>query len=398
VREDLVAEGHIITNCGDDDRDTAGEINALRILNQVEEAVAVAEAEDIERSEFEKLEQQRSKTDTERYKGEKIRLKDIYKAEVTLELWQLHQDKWFGKIYLEYLLTHNPDFVLMRDRKNIDSQIKNGDGQLCLQDVRQSMCKVMVHKLLNTLQFCDPTKEWSNKSPEILEFAGKALKFAADIKTFTGIKVSREKAAKNPIGVVNSFLGQLGLKFAGLPQRRVGSERVRFYKFGGAASANVFDRAGNKVKEPEGLRAQIFEAWQKRDELALFEFQQQGVLAVEADVTPYLKPAQSKVRFKKDLYLGSVTPQTIDKENIPSVTTNSTVETPIEPTLEPQPEPLGRMGWVSRLGQWIRASFLAATDGAQYRMLIQELGEWSEVLASPHQIRWEDPTLENPLQ
>jgi hypothetical protein len=395
VREGLVAEGHVLTDCPDDDRDTSGEIKELRILNQVEEAVAVAGAEDIDREEFEKLEQQRSKTDTERYKQEKFRLKEIYKTEVTPELRQLHQDKWFGKIYLEYLLTHNPDFVWMRDRKNIDSQIKSGDGQLCLQDVRQSMCKVTVHKFLNTLQFCDPTKEWSNNSPEILEFAGKTLKFAADIKTFTGIKVSREKVAKNPIGVVGSFLGQLGLKFAGSPQRRVGGERVRFYKFGGAASANIFDRAGNKVKEPEGLRAQIFEAWQKRDELALFEFQQNGIAAVEADVTPYLKPAQSKVLLKKDVYLGSVTPRTIDIENIPSVTTNSTVETPREPTPEPQPEPLGRMGWVSRWGQWIRASFLAATNSAQYRMLIQELGEWSEVLAWPHQIRWEDPTLEN---
>jgi hypothetical protein len=398
VREGLEAEGHILTDCPDDDRDTAGEINALRILNQVEEAVAVAEAEDIEREQFEKLEQQRSKTDTERYQQEKFRLKEIYKAEVTPELRQLHQDKWFGKIYLEYLLTHNPDFVWMRDRKSIDSQIKNGDGQLCLQDVRQSMCKVTVHKILNTLQFCDPTKEWSNKSPEVLEFVAKALKFAADIKTFTGIKVSPQKVAENPIGVIQSFLAQLGLKLAGSPQRRVGEKRVRFYKFGGATSANVFDRAGNKVKEPEGLRAQIFEAWQKRDELALFEFQLKGVAAVEADVTPYLKPAPSKVLLKKDVYLGSVTPRTIDIENIPSVTTNSTLETPIEPTPEPQPEPLGRMGWVSRWGQWIRASFLAATDGAQYRMLVQELGEWSEVLAWPHQIRWEDPTLENPSQ
>jgi hypothetical protein len=396
VREGLEAEGHVLTDCPDDDRDTRGEIKSLRILNQVEEAVAVAEAEDIDRSKFEKLEQQRSKTDTERYKQEKFRLREIYKAEVTPELRQLHQDKWFGKIQLEYLLTHNPDFVLMRDRKNIDSQIKSGDGQLCLQDVRQSMCKVMAHKLLNTLQFCDPTKEWSNKSPEVLEFTGKALKFAADIKTFMGIKVSREKVAKNPIGVVGSFLGQLGLKFAASPQRRVGGERLRFYKFGGAASANVFDRAGNKVKEPEGLRSQIFEAWQKRDELALFEFQQQGVSTVEADVTPYLKPSASKVQLKKDVYLGSVTASSIDIENIPSVTTSPTVETPIEPTPEPQPEPKGRMGWVSRWGQWIRASFLAATDSAQYRMLIQELGEWSEVLAWPHQIRWEDPTLENP--
>jgi len=335
VREGLEAEGHVLTDCPDDDRDTSGEINALRILNQVEEAVAVAEAEDIDREQFEKLEQQRSKTDAERYKEAKFRLKEIYKAEVTPELRQLHQDKWLGKIQLEYLLTHNPDFLWMRDRKNIDSQIKSGDGQLCLQDVRQSMCKVMVHKLLNTLQFCDPTKEWNNKSPEVLEFVGKALKFAADIKTFTGIKVSREKVAKNPIGVVGSFLGQLGLKLTTGEQRRVGEERVRFYKFGGAASANVFDRAGNKVKEPEGLRAQIFEAWQKRDELALSEFQQQSIAAVEADVTVDLKPSASKVRLKKDVYLGSVTPRTINIENIPSVTTNSTVETPIEPTPEP---------------------------------------------------------------
>jgi hypothetical protein len=389
VREGLVAEGHIITDCGDDDRDTAGEINALRILNQVEEAVAVAEAIDIDREEFEKLEQQRSKTDAERHQEEKHRLKEKYKTEVTPELRQLDQDRWYGKIQLEYLLTHNPDFILMRDRKNIDSQIKNGDGQLCLQDVRQFMCKVTVHKLLNTLQFCDPTKEWSNNSPEILEFAGKALKFAADIKTFTGIKVSPKKVAKNPIGVVGSFLGQLGLKFASSPQRRVGGERVRFYKFGGAASANVFDRAGNKVKEPEGLRLQIFEAWQKRDELALFEFQQQSIAAVEADVTVDLKSSASKVRLKKDLYLESVTASPIDIENIPSVTTSPTVETPIEPTPEPQPELIGRMGWVSRWGQWIRASFLAATNGAQYRMLIQELGEWIEVLAFPHQIRWD---------
>src|SRR4028119_2348945 len=239
VREGLEAEGHILTDCPDDDRDTSGEIKTLRILNQVEEAVAVAEAEDIDREQFEKLEQQRSKTDAERHLEEKFRLKEIYKAEVTPELRQLHQDKWFPKILLEYLLTHNPYFVWMRDRKNIDSQIKNGDGQLCLQDVRQSMCKVEVHKLLNTLQFCDPTKEWSNKSPEILEFAGKALKFAADIKTFTGIKVSPKKVAKNPIGVVGSFLGQLGLKLTTGEQRRVGEERVRFYKFGGATSANV---------------------------------------------------------------------------------------------------------------------------------------------------------------
>ncbi|MEG5176180.1 plasmid replication protein, CyRepA1 family [Microcoleus sp. B3-D7] len=59
---------------------------------------------------------------------------------------------------------------------------------------------------------------------------------------------------------------------------------------------------------------------------------------------------------------------------------------------EPQTEPIGRTAWVQRWGQWVRGSFLAATDGAQYRMLIEQLGGWSEVLAWPHQIRWEGQT------
>jgi hypothetical protein len=137
------------------------------------------------------------------------------------------------------------------------------------------------------------------------------------------------------------------------------------------------------------LRSQIFEAWQKRDELALFEFQRSGIAAVEADVTVDLKSSASKVRLKKDVYLESVTASPIDIDNIPSVTTSPTVETPIEQMAETQPEPTGRMGWVSRWGKWVRASFVAATDGCQYRILIKEVSGWSEVLAFPHQLLWD---------
>ena len=62
--------------------------------------------------------------------------------------------------------------------------------------------------------------------------------------------------------------------------------------------------------------------------------------------------------------------------------------TKIEATSEPL-EPTGRMGWVQRWGKWVRASFLAATDGSQYRILIQEVEGWSEVLAFSDQTRWE---------
>ena len=140
------------------------------------------------------------------------------------------------------------------------------------------------------------------------------MKFAADIKILIGITVSSEKVAENLIGVVQSFLGQLGRKLAG-EQRRIGKDRMRFYKVGGAASANCFDSAGNKVKESEGLRSQIFEAWKQRDELALLEFQQQqqGIAAVESDVTLDLKSAHSKGYYEKD----PPEPQVVTPRTIP---------------------------------------------------------------------------------
>ena len=393
VREGLEAEGHIITDCGDDDRDTAGEIKTLRITGQVEEAIAVAEAEDIDRSEFEKLEQQRSKTDAERYKEEKFRLKEIYKAEVTPELRQLHQDKWFSKILLEYLLTHNPDFIWMRDRKKIDSQIKNGNGQLCLQDVQQVTAKLKIHELLNTLQFTDRTKEWSNKSPEVLEFASKALRLAADIKDVTGIKVTQEKVAFNPIGVVGSFVAQLGRSPKLSQQRRIGEERVRFYRFDAAASFNCFDLAGNKLPEPEGLRAQIFEAWVQRDELALFEFQLQGIVAVEADVTLQAKSALSQVSSDLTSKSGSVTPPSINKEEISSVTTSPTVETPKEQEVGGSSAAEKVWAWYQVKKEWIKCRVLGFV-GDCYRVEIKSMVDDGLAIfkAFPEDLRWEAPT------
>ena len=358
VREGLATEGHNIRSCDDDDAATDGQIKKLRVINQVEEAIEVSQAEDIDRKEFEKLEQQRSKTDAERYQEEKFRLKEIYKVEeVTPELRQLDQDRWHGKIQLHYFLTHNPEFLGLRDRKHFGNHL-HGDGKICQQDIRLLTAKIFIHKtLLDTLQFTDPDKEWTNKSPEVIEFARKALQYAADIKDVAGIKISPEKVSLNPIGIVQVFLRQLGLTLHGEKQRRNGQQRERVYRFVGFARTNVYDSKLNldlnqnteKICEPEGLRSEIFESWQQRDELALFEFQQQqqGIPAVEFDVTLDLKPAHSKVRVKKDLYLGSVTAAPIDIEKIPSVTTASTVETSPEPRVEPQPESRGRIGWGS---------------------------------------------------
>jgi hypothetical protein len=390
VREGLLAEGHIIRSCSDDDAATANEIKKLKITSQVEEAVAVATAPDIDEHEREVLENQRSKTDIERYSEEKYDLKQIYKVEeVTPELRQLHQDRWYSKIQLHYLLTHNPDFLQMRDLKHLDSHIR-GDGKICEQDIRMLSAKVAIHKFLNTLQFTEDGKgkEWTNESPEVLEFVGKALKYAANIKDSAGIKVSPKKAAEDPIGVVNTFVKQLGLSLKG-KQRRIGEDRVRFYSSGGFASANVYDRKEQKVGEPENLRSEIFEAWVKRDELALFEFLQKPVLIPEPVVTPHEELALNLGSSDLEQKNESVTPETINKVKTSAVTTNSTAE----PHIEPCPVSEKAWGWFQRkLGEWIKCRVLEFVDG-RYLLEAKSMVDngVARFRAYPEDLRWEAP-------
>ena len=187
---------------------------------------------------------------------------------------------------------------------------------------------------------------------------------------------------------MQSFLGQLGLRLTG-SQRRIGEIRVRFYKFGGKAPANVFDRAGNKVKEPEGFRSQIFEAWVKRDELALFEFLQKPVLIPEPVVTPREESALNQGSRDLEQKNESVTPETINKVKISGVTTNSTAE----PHTEPGPVSEKAWGWFQRkLGEWIKCQVLEFVEG---RYLLEAKSMVDDGVARfrayPEDLRWEPP-------
>jgi hypothetical protein len=191
---------------------------------------------------------------------------------------------------------------------------------------------------------------------------------------------------------VGSFVAQLGRKPKLSEQRRIGEERVRFYRFDATASANCFDRAGNKLSEPEGLRAQIFEAWVQRDELALFEFQQKGIAAVEADVTLQAKSARSQVSSDLTSKSGSVTPPSINKEEISSVTTNPTVETPIEEEVGSDSAAEKVWAWYQVKKEWIKCRVLGFV-GDCYRLEIKSMVDDSLAIfkAYPEDLRWEAP-------
>ena len=211
--------------------------------------------------------------------------------------------------------------------------------------------KIKALRVLGLEKFMEPGKSWSQDSPEVVEILKQCKKKAI-------AKLLGHPGKMKPMHWLNYLLKLIGCKLIGKNIKRNGVQhREYFYIAESSRPAN----------------------W---DELVAFTAQKHAQRISEIKQAEALAAQELEVTAHPpvfDTHLGG----------------NTTPTPEISEEVEPQPEPLGRMGWVSRCGQWIRASFLAATDGAQYRMLIQELGEWSEVLAWPHQIRWGTDTLES---
>jgi hypothetical protein len=130
----------------------------------------------------------------------------------------------------------------------------------------------------------------------------------------------------------------------------------------------------------------------QRDELALFEYQQKGIAAVEADVTLQAKSALSQVSSDLTSKSASVTPHSINKEEMSSVTTSPTVETPIEEEVEVDPAAEKVWGWFQRGKEWIKCRVLEFIEG-RYVLQAKSMVDDGVVRfwAFPEDLRWEDP-------
>ena len=227
----------------------------------------------------------------------------------------------------------------------------SADRREFIGDFSTRWLKIKALRVLGLEKFMEPGKSWSQDSPEVVEILKQCKKKAI-------AKLLGHPGKMKPMHWLNYLLKLIGCKLIGKNIKRNGVQhREYFYIAESSRPAN----------------------W---DELVAFTAQKHAQRISEIKQAEALAAQELEVTAHPpvfDTHLGENTSPTPE----------------ISEEVEPQPEPLGRMGWVSRCGQWIRASFLAATDGAQYRMLIQELGEWSEVLAWPHQIRWGTDTLES---
>ena len=333
-------EGHDIA------KDKCKDIEAQEIFNAPD--IELAEALEIKRN-FKATWEDRCKAIKFFYKE---RLPGIENS--NLWCWEFIRRIRFDDRSLLSQLDNSWQFENPEDAEFLQRAKLSADRREFIGDFSTRWLKIKALRALGLEKFMEPGKAWSQDSPEVVEILKQCKKKAV-------AKLLGHPGKMKQIHWLNYLLKLIGCKLIGKNIKRNGVQhREYFYIAESSRPANWDELVAftaqkhaqriSEIKQPEALAAQ------------------------ELEVTAH--------RPIFDTHLGGNTSPTPE----------------ISEEVEPQPKPLGRMGWVSRCGQWIRASFLAATDGAQYRMLIQELGEWSEVLAWPHQIRWEDPTLENQVR
>jgi hypothetical protein len=191
---------------------------------------------------------------------------------------------------------------------------------------------------------------------------------------------------QTPIQFLQSLLAHLGLKLMG--ERKMGEKRQYSYKPQGGSLPPDFGELYAAVS------SKMLEKWEEKVQKKEVEKRSAVTAGTVASTSVEPIPPLPNISIDKVARGGMEFEENLEAPICPPEVTKIVESQPelLPERVEPQPEPTGQMGWVSRWGKWVRASFVAATDGCQYKILIQEVTGWNEVFAWPHQLRWDTPT------
>jgi hypothetical protein len=228
----------------------ATELTQVRDLNKQTEAVAVVNADDLTPTEYQKLQNQRVKTTSERLAERKHQLQQRYPIPLTPEIKLKDDDGWYPKLRLHYYLRYDPQIVRNRDLKEWDSHLERGGGKVALQDVKLLTAQVELLRGLGIPGLLDQTREVRPTDADVERLVLLCRQCSRDIKDILNVTVSTKMT---PIQVVQELLKKLGIKLA-----NSGRDRLPNGKYAGI-------RVYQYVPDDDG-REEIFGLWNSRDE------------------------------------------------------------------------------------------------------------------------------------
>ena len=238
----LSATGHSVevrkkkvkTN-GEEDKKLPGEsltevIKAVQAENYQAECQAILKAPSLSPQEYQNLKKSPLKTPQQRQAIKKHLLKQRYGIPVTSELVTKDDQGWYSKIRLHYFLTIGRPYLADRDTLVAQKILQQGKGQLFLPDfnISQLGASIGVLEILGLPTFLqDLTREFSNQQDDLQYMAELAVKHRYEIKTVTGISISK---TGSPILILRQFVVALGHSLTYICYRGSGKKRARIYQ------------------------------------------------------------------------------------------------------------------------------------------------------------------------
>lgn len=354
--------------------DESGRHIENKILCKEKEAQEIFEAPDISVEEAQEISRSNKASWPERCQAEKCRLKTQLPGIEDTELWNwqfVHRVRFDDRSLLTQLETawlfNNPEEAELLQR----GKWETGKLESSLSDHSSRWLKLKTLSKLKLKQFLDPDRTWSEKSPEIQEI----MRWGKD-KDVTKILGN---PGKSGIKYVNRLLRLIGISLISRQTRGEDKERLYTYHYQPEPAMRLTKKGPIRV-------CSLPENWHELSALTAARMSQK----VEAKKAA-IKSAETTAPHSLDTVIDS--PDFINTQTGLSMTEptpeNTTAGGASAETGPPGSK--GRLGWVWRWGrEWVRASFLAATDGAQYRMLIEQATGWCEVFAFPENIQWDE--------
>lgn len=253
LADSLANEGHNVVRVGSTDEDAAQLIKAavkeIRSEAQIEQALSVAESEQIDDQQYEALKNKRAKNESERLQQRKYELQKLYGVEVSPDLHIRDEARFYSKIRLHYLLMRTDSQIAEQaDVKQVGEMLVNGDGKtLYLPDLTPRTARVRLLVALGVPDLIDPSRgEIRATDDDIASLVEKFKAHRRTIKDVLGLGFS-DKVLEKPMQCVQLLLDKIGFKAR--------SKRVR--------SESGLERVYT-VPTPQDERWQIFQNWDKR--------------------------------------------------------------------------------------------------------------------------------------
>jgi hypothetical protein len=349
----------------DDSNDHANKKTACK----EQESQEIFNSPDITLEEAQEISRRNKARWPERCQAEKAFLKAKLPGIETTELWKwefVHRIRGKDSSLLGHLenswLFHNPEDAEYLQKLKWES----GNLETFLPDHSTRWLKLKALHKLDVAQFLNPDGSWSNESPEIKKLLKDGNR--KDAKRILG------EPGKDGIKYVNKLLGLIGVKLISRRARGEGGKRTYEYFYQPEVT-------WKETKAGPQRECSLPEDWPELAELTAVRMSQK----VEAK--------RASVKSPETVTLHSVDAVLDTPDFINNQLETSRTEPEPEPETQRQPETpqtTQRTGWAQRFGNWVRACYIGPTDGCQLRILIQEKSGWSEVLAWPDYLRWDE--------